>query len=134
MRAWACLILMAFAANGAPAESARGRKPRLNLRVSPRMAFTPVMVVSTAELVGGDEVEEYHCPRLEWDWGDGSRSAQESDCAPFDGVSPIERRYSASHVYRSAGQYDIRLTLSRATRSIAVASAAVSVHSGLGGE
>ena len=43
------------------------KKPHLELRASPRMAFSPVNVLLTAELIGGDDVEEYHCPELEWD-------------------------------------------------------------------
>jgi hypothetical protein len=132
MRAWALTILVLAASGAASVQSADVRKPRLNVRVSPRVAFTPVSVVTTAELVGGDEVEEYHCPRLEWDWGDGSRSAHEADCAPFDASTAIDRRYTASHVYRSPGQYDIRLTMFRATRPIAVGTVVVSVQSGLG--
>ena len=86
------------------------------------------------ELVGGDETEEYHCPRLEWDWGDGTRSERESDCEPYDGVTPVERRYSARHVYRSPGQYDIRLTLRRASRVVAVGTTAVAVQGGPGAD
>ena len=53
---------------------AKPKKPRLDLRATPRMAFSPVNVFLTAELTGGDDVEDYHCPELEWDWDDGGKS------------------------------------------------------------
>jgi len=133
MRGWGWVILLTLAAPAEPAETARGGKPRLELRASPRVAFTPVAVLTTAELVAGEDLEDYHCPRLEWDWGDGSRSAHEADCAPFDESTVIERRYTARHVYRSPGEYDIRLTLWRATRPIAAGRTVVLVQPGLGG-
>src|SRR5262245_6032415 len=135
MRSGVGLVLLTLAVLAAPiAEAGDGRKPRLNLRASPRVALTPVSVLTSAELVGGDESEEYHCPRLEWDWGDGTRSERESDCEPYDGVTPLERRYSARHVYRSPGQYDIRLTLRRASSVVAVGTTAVAVHGGPGAD
>src|SRR5215468_8035727 len=135
MRTAARLVLLALAFLGPRAVgAAEGRKPRLNLRASPRVALPPVSVLTFAELVGGDESEEYHCPRLEWDWGDGTRSERESDCEPYDGSTPLERRYSARHVYRTPGQYDIRLTLWRASRAIAVGTTAVAVQGGPGSD
>src|SRR6186997_1292728 len=80
------------------------KKPHLELRASPRMAFSPVNVLLTAELIGGDDVEEYHCPELEWDWDDGGKSVHEGDCDPFEpGKTTIERRFTADHEYQKAG-------------------------------
>jgi hypothetical protein len=107
-------------------------KPQLNLRASPRMSFSPVSIVSTAELEGGEDVEEYYCPGLEWDWGDGSRSARESDCAPFETGAALARRFTARHVYRSSGSFEITITLRRASRTIARARTSVMVRPGLG--
>jgi hypothetical protein len=81
-----------------------------------------------AELVGGDEHEDYYCPALEWDWGDGNRSAQESDCEPFGPNATLERRFSARHSYHVAGNYNVRLTLRRADRTVAVATVPVLVR------
>jgi len=108
------------------------RKPRLDLRAMPRMALPPVEVFVVAELVGGQELEEYYCPGLEWDWDDGARSAHEADCAPFEPGIDLERRFTAHHVYRAPGEYNIRLTMRRASRSVSVATAQVLVHSGAG--
>jgi hypothetical protein len=113
-------------------DAATAKKPRLGLRASPRMAFSPVSVVVVAELSGGGDHEDYYCPGLEWDWGDGNLSSQESDCEPFQEGSTVERRFSARHAYHAAGSYNVRLTLRRASRTVAVASIPIVVH-GRGG-
>jgi len=126
------LILVLAFAGSTGAESGRLRKPRLDLRATPRMAFSPVNVFLTAELVGGDELEEYYCPALEWNWGDGAKSVRESDCPPFQPGSEFVRRFSAEHGYRRAGDYEITVTLRRANKSLAAASARVAVRPGVG--
>jgi len=95
------------------------KKPRLDVRVSPRVVMSPARVLVVVELVGGDDTEEYYCPGLNWDWGDGSRSFRESDCEPFEAGGSLERRFSATHVYGSPGDYSIRVTLRRAERDLA---------------
>ena len=63
--------------------SEKSGRPHLQLRTTPRFAFGPVNVLATAELVGGRDAEEFHCPTIEWEWGDGSRSERQADCEPF---------------------------------------------------
>lgn len=110
----------------------KARRPSLNLRATPRMAFSPVNVFFTAELNGGDDVEQYYCPEVEWDWGDGGKSVQESDCPPYEpGVSKIERRFTADHLYRRAFVYTISVTLRRSRRSIAKADIKITVRPGI---
>jgi hypothetical protein len=92
-----------------------------------------VTVFFTAELSGGDDLDEFYCPELEWYWGDGGKSVHESDCPPFEAGMAIERRFSAEHAYRRAGNYSIRLSLRRAGRPLAMASVKVAVRPGLGG-
>ena len=127
---------LAFAAAfaGAAADAApKPKRPRLELRASPRMTFSPAHVMFTAELVGGDDVEDYHCPEIEWDWDDGGKSVQEADCKPFEpGVTKIDRRFTAEHDYRNAGIYSVRVTLRRAERAIASTTVRVTVRPGLG--
>lgn len=120
------LLLLALATPGQPSES-KNKRPRLDLRASPRIAMSPVNVLLVAELVGGDEAEEYYCPGLEWEWGDGGRSAHESDCPPFEPGVEFTRRFSATHAYRQPGNYQVRVTLRRADRSVAAATASVMV-------
>jgi PKD repeat protein len=108
------------------------KKPRLELRATPRMAFSPVTVYLTAELTGGDDVEDFYCPELEWDWDDGGKSQHGSDCAPFKPGTTIERRFTAEHDYRRAGNYTVKVTMRRANRSFAAATVKVTVRPGLG--
>ena len=116
------------------AESApKPKKPKLDLRATPRFAFSPVNIYLVAELSGGDDVEAFYCPELEWDWDDGGKSVHEADCAPFEaGVSKIERRFTADHEYRQAGVYSVKVTMRRNKDQIAVANVKVTVRAGLG--
>jgi hypothetical protein len=125
------LLVMGFATSGASGD-AKPKKPRLDLRASPRIAFSPVNVLLVAELQGGDAVEEFYCPELEWDWDDGGKSAHEADCAPLEANGTFERRFTAQHAYRQAGTYNVKVTMRRANRSLAVATATVTVRPGLG--
>jgi hypothetical protein len=123
--ALSCVLLVGFLSSEVGSAAAR---PQLALRASPRVAFSPSGVVFTGELQGGADSEEFHCPAVEWDWDDGSRSTRESDCDPFQAGSGIERRFTARHIYREPGQYTARLTLTRGGRSIAAATINVAVR------
>jgi len=126
------IVILATATSVLSADNPRTKKPRLDLRASPRMAFSPVNVLLTAELQGGDNIEEFHCPEVEWDWDDGGRSVHQQDCAPLETGAPLERRFTANHAYRQAGTYTVKITMRRADRPLAVASATVTVRPGLG--
>jgi len=135
----AALALITVIALAAPSSAgdtkpeAKLKKPRFDLRATPRMAFSPVYIFLTAELQGGDDVEEYYCPQLEWDWDDGGKSIQEGDCAPFvTGTTKIDRRFTAEHEYRRAGVYNIKVTMRRANRALAASNVRVTVRPGLG--
>jgi hypothetical protein len=131
--AWAILVVLGLVSMAGAGDEAKLKKPRLDLRATPRFAFSPVTIFFTAELGGGDDVEEMHCPEVEWDWDDGGKSVHESDCTPFEaGVTKIERRFTAEHEYRRAGVYNIKTTLRRTGRSIAVATVRITVRPGLG--
>ena len=128
--ALATLIVAALATSGLSAE--KQKKPRLDLRAAPRMAFSPVNVLLTAELNGGDDVEQFYCPELEWDWDDGGRSVHEADCPPMEAGAPLERRYTAEHAYRHAGNYNVKVTMRRASKAFAAATVSVTVRPGAG--
>jgi hypothetical protein len=121
-----CLLIVASAvpviAGGGP------RKPRVEVRTTPRMAFLASDVLVSAQLVGGDEHEDFYCPELEWEFGDGSRSTHQADCEPFTQGMALERRFTARHAYRRPGDYEVRVTLRRANRALAVATGRVLVH------
>jgi len=128
----AAAFLLACAGAGLAKEEAKGKKPKLDLRATPRMAFSPVNVFFTAEFMGGDDLEEFHCPEIEWDWDDGGKSVQESDCQPFTPGTKIERRFSNDHTYSKAGVYNIKATFRRTNRTLAQATVRVTVRAGLG--
>jgi hypothetical protein len=107
---------------------ARSKSPRLNLKATPRMALSPANVTLTAELVGGDEQEDYYCPSLEWDWDDGSHSTHESDCPPFAERASFERRFSAAHQFRGRGDYNVRVILRHADRELTYAVIGISLY------
>ena len=117
-------------AGDAPAQD----KPHLDLRASPRVAFSPVEVFLVGELKGGQDSEEFYCPGLVWDWGDGSRSAHESDCSPYQDGTHLERFFSARHAFRAPGAYAVRLFLIRAGRTVTTASVPITVYGHLGSE
>lgn len=127
----AFIITLLVAPLGANAEP-KARKPRLDLRATPRMAFSPTVVLLTAELQGGDNVEDYYCPEVMWDWDDGGKSARGADCPAYEPGAQLERRFTAHHAYRRAGVYTVKVTLMRSGRPLAVASATVNVRPGLG--
>ena len=130
------VAVLAALATAAPARAdaqPKQKKPKLDLRASPRFGFSPVNVFLTAELTGGGDVETFYCPELEWDWDDGGKSVHEADCAPFEaGVSKIERRFTADHEYRQAGVYSVKVTMRRSNNQIAAANVKVTVRAGLG--
>jgi hypothetical protein len=97
------------------------------------MAFSPVNVLLVAELTGGDDVEDYYCPELEWDWDDGGKSVHEADCPEYEaGKSTIERRFTAEHQYPKAGLYNVKVTMRRANRTLAQTTIKITVRPGLG--
>ena len=134
--ALAAVIAIAIAAPASAGEArpeAKLKKPRLDLRATPRMAFSPVNIFLIAELQGGDDVEEYYCPQLEWDWDDGGKSVHEGDCPPFvAGTTKIDRRFTAEHEYRRSGIYTIKVTMRRANRSLVASNVRVTIRPGLG--
>jgi len=115
---------------GVPA-SAKPKKPTLGVRVSPRLAFSPVNVLAIAELTGGEDSEAFYCLAIEWDWDDGSKSLQDSDCEPFEPGMKIDRRFSSEHYYSRAGSYNIKAALKTQDKVVASNSYRLLVRQGL---
>jgi len=117
----------------AAAVDKKPKKPDLELRVRPRHGFSPLTVFVTAELKGGDDVEEYYCPELEWEWGDGGKSVNEGDCDPWEeGVTELRRRFTASHLFKYSGVYRISLRLKRLDKTIAKSTRKLTIRQGAG--
>lgn len=130
------LVVLALAASAGAsdqgaAQNAKLKKPHLELRLTPRMALSPVSVHFTAEVVGGDDVEAWYCPEIQWEWDDGGKSIQASDCAPFTAETKIDRRFSADHDYARAGNYQVKITLRHNSQVLAVSTARLTVRPGV---
>ena len=89
------------------------KRPSLTLKATPGTGMVPVRISATAEFRGGDDdFQEYYCPAIEWNWGDGTVSEASNDCEPYEtGVSEIRRRYTQSHTYKRAGAFRITFRL-----------------------
>jgi hypothetical protein len=138
-RAWLVVVAGAVAASISLSAQDDGKdkkdqkKASLALKATPPIAFSPAKMVVSAELKGGtEETDDYYCPNLEWDWGDGTKSESNQDCAPFEaGKSTIDRRFSASHTFEIAGQYRVMLRLRRGTKTIVSGTINVQVKPGV---
>ncbi|HEY2906071.1 MAG TPA: hypothetical protein VGJ29_09235 [Vicinamibacterales bacterium] len=108
------------------------KRPKVALKATPIVSIAPSRVVLTAELVGGaNDYEDYYCPTVEWDWGDGTHSESTIDCEPYQpGRTEIKRRFTVEHVFR-AGNYRVMFRMKRRDRPIATATANIQVRPGI---
>jgi len=109
------------------------KKPSLSLRVTPPVGFAPLrtrLVVDVRE--GDNDYADFYCPTVEWDWGDGTVSANSEDCDPYEaGKSEIRRRFSTEHIFRQAGAFRVAFRLKQKDRVVASSTVNVQVRSGL---
>jgi hypothetical protein len=128
-----CVASPALALSGGDeTKEKKGKRPALELRATPRFAFSPAEIMLTAELKGGDDVEELYCPEIEWEFGDGDKSTQEADCDPWTPTTKLERRFTVHHVYKFAGAYLIRVKLRKSDKDLMIQTMQLSVRAGLG--
>jgi hypothetical protein len=120
---WSAALLTATALSIATLaqEKREAKRPSLSLKATPGTGMVPVRVSATAEMKGGDDdYQEFYCPTIEWNWGDGTVSESSADCQPYEaGVSQIKRRYTVSHTYKRAGAFRISFRLKMKDRVIA---------------
>jgi hypothetical protein len=133
MKVLALPIVLAVLFSGA-ASGDKDKRPKLSVKATPAMAFSPARIVVTADVNGGaDDNEEFYCPGVQWEWGDGTTSEQSADCDPYvAGKSEIKRRFTTDHTYTTQGEYRIQLRLKRSKKVIAAASTSVKVRPGIG--
>jgi hypothetical protein len=141
----ASLLVAATLAVAAPAqkgdkgskdqENTDPKRPKVTLKAQPLISMAPARIVLTAELVGGDnDFEDFYCPAVEWEWGDGTKSESSSDCAPYEpGKSEIKRRFTVEHVFRTGRPNGYRVTvhLKRRDKSVGAATVNIQVRPGL---
>jgi hypothetical protein len=132
----AVLVSASLSAQDKDGKDARERdsdkqRPKLTLKAQPIISIAPSKVTLRAELVGGaNDYEEFYCPSVEWDWGDGTHSESTTDCEPYEpGKSQIKRRFTVEHIFR-AGYYKVVVRLKRRDKALASATATVQVQGG----
>jgi hypothetical protein len=108
------------------------KRPKINLTARPIISVSPSRVSLTAELQGGpNDSEEYYCPTIEWDWGDGTMSESSNDCEPYEaGKSQIRRRYTVQHLFR-AGTYRITFRIKKRDKVLSAATTNIEVRPGV---
>jgi len=85
------------------------KKPAFALRASRQMAFPGVPILLTAALDGGEEVEEYYCPLIEWTWANGTHSREGGDCPEFDKREDYPRRWTRWVALTVPGEYKVEV-------------------------
>src|SRR5262245_9113940 len=125
-----CSIVLSAQGDSKP--KAEPKRPQLTVKATPGSGMVPVRVSAVAELKGGnDDFEEYYCPTIEWNWGDGTVSESSNDCEPYEaGKSQIKRRYSVSHPYRQGGHYRISFRMKQREKVVASQSTVVQLLGG----
>jgi hypothetical protein len=113
--------------------AAEAKKPSLSLRVTPPVGFAPLRTRLVVDVKGGDDdFADFYCPTVEWDWGDGTVSANSEDCDPYAaGKSSIRRRFSTEHTFRQAGAYRVAFRLKQKDRVVGMSTVNVQVRAGL---
>ena len=108
------------------------RKPRLSLKATPPLGYTPLKVRFTVDVRGGaDDAADFYCPSIEWDWGDDLTSESSEDCAPHQpGKSVIRRRDPLEHTVRDDGNFSVRFRMKQNSRVVASTSVNVTVRGG----
>ena len=143
--AWSCAVCLATSALLVTASAqkadkdAKGGKdqdasrPQLRLKAQPVISMAPLSDPDRhRDGVGGpNDAEEFYCPTVEWDRGDGTRSESTTDCAPYEpGKSEIKRRFTVEHIFR-AGSYRVMFKLKRREKPVASAGVSIQVRPGL---
>ena len=129
------VLIVALATSNALSAQRSGddKKPSLSLKATPPVGFSPLKVRLVVDVKGGsDDYEEFYCPSIEWDWGDGTVSRNSEDCDPYQtGKSTIKRRYSIEHVFRQPDTFQVFFRLKQRDRVIAATSANIQVRPGV---
>ena len=128
----ASLTASLAAAQKAPKDKDQDKRPTLKLTARPPLGMSPARIVLTADLNGGpNDSEDFYCPTVEWDWGDGTTSESTSDCEPYEpGKSEIRRRFTTDHVFR-AGSYRVALRLKKRDKMVASATVSIEIRPGI---
>jgi hypothetical protein len=125
--------LSSVAAVASAQSSAEAKKPSLSLKVTPPVGFAPLKTRLVVDVRNGDnDFADFYCPTIEWDWGDGTVSANAEDCNPYEaGKSEIQRRFTTEHTFRLPGAFRVVFRLKQRDRVVGTSSVNVQVRAGL---
>ena len=101
----------------------------LTLRAFPRVQNVDLgrgcsEVLLTAE-IRGPETERFYCPAVTWEFPDGTRASEESDCPPFEEREEFPRRWSrrvCAPAHPQGDAWIVTVKLSRSGHTVAQAS------------
>ena len=129
----ACISLLAGPLSAGPQNTDEKKKPKITVRASPQAGFSPLRIVLTAELKGGDnDYAEFYCPTVEWIWGDDTRAQTTGDCDPYEaGRSEIQRRYTVSRIFNTSGEYRVEFRLKQKDKIVGTGSTRINIRPGL---
>lgn len=123
------LLLLAAAS---PAADSRAGKPHLAIRASPLKSFSPSIVHLIAEVRGEADVEDWYCPRIEWDFGeDIGRATHEQDCPAWEEGTAVQRLFTMRKLF-GPGEHRVTFSIYKAKRKVAATSIVVTVLPGVG--
>jgi len=131
---WALLVAPALGqkSDKNSKDNSDSKRPKLSLKAQPAISMSPSRVVLTAEITGGsNDFEEFYCPTVVWEWGDGTQSEASLDCAPYEtGKSEIKRRFTVEHVFR-AGNFRVLFHLKQRNKTVGMANVNIQVRPGI---
>ena len=130
------VVLASVIASVGASSAQRGgddRKPSLSLKANPPVGFSPLRVRLVVDLKNGaNDYQEYYCPGVQWDWGDGTVSENSEDCDPYQaGKSEIRRRFTVEHVFRRPENYRVTFRLKRHDKAVGQATTQIQVRPGM---
>ena len=125
--------LLAAAGAVAVPDTDEKKKPKITVKGSPSAGFSPLKVVMSAELNGGDnDHPEFYCPTIEWVWGDDTRAESTADCDPYEaGKSEIKRRYTVSRVFNSYGEFKVEFRMKQKDKVVGYGTTTIRVQPGV---
>jgi hypothetical protein len=92
----------------APASGAKVElKPLRRITQLPVGKCQALVVFSLRVADGGQP--EYYCPKIVWEWEDGSRSSEQSDCVPFEQAAAADhlKAMTRSRTFTSSGTFRV---------------------------
>lgn len=114
----ALAVLMALTAAGSAAKPTVEFKP-LRRMTQLQVGSCDAEVAFTLRVFDGGD-ENYYCPKVVFEWEDGSRSIEQSDCVPFEQAAPGDHRrtWTRSRKFQGSGTFSVEAHLCHGERRV----------------